>query len=78
MMEVIELTYTDDDIRRMDNVSTDIAAKYLGKNPQFIRCGLQHGIMPFGIAVKNRRWSYNIPGPALVRYKLFGRGECDE
>ena len=31
-----------------------------------------------GVAIKNKRWCYNIPGPALVRYKLFGRGECDE
>ena len=59
-------------IFEMDNVSPVIAAKYLGKNPQFIRCGLQHGILPFGVAIKNKRWCYNIPGPALVRYKKQG------
>jgi hypothetical protein len=63
---------TDTEIASMPNVPPDVAGAYLGKRGQYIRCGLQYGRLPFGTAVKNRRWAYHIPGPALVRYKNYG------
>lgn len=35
------------------------AAKLLGKSEQFVRIGLQRGILPFGYAVKmSTKWTY--------------------
>ena len=37
------------------------AAKLLGKSQQFVRIGLQRGILPFGYAVKmSTKWTYYI------------------
>ena len=37
------------------------AAKMLGKSEQFIRIGLQRGILPFGYVVKmSSKWCYHI------------------
>lgn len=37
------------------------AAKLLGKSEQFVRIGLQRGILPFGYAVKmSSKWTYYI------------------
>ncbi len=35
------------------------AAQILGKSPQFIRCGLRAGKLPFGIAVKGKGKTYS-------------------
>ena len=35
------------------NVPISEIAQATGKNPQFIRIGLQRGILPFGIAMKS-------------------------
>lgn len=36
-------------------------ARLLGKSEQFVRIGLQRGILPFGYAVKmNCKWCYHI------------------
>lgn len=64
----------DKKISEMANVSPEIAGKYLGKPAQFIRWGLQTGKLPFGVAVKTKRWSYHISGKALVHYKQYGIG----
>jgi ABC-type branched-subunit amino acid transport system permease subunit len=34
------------------NLSVEVAARYMGVNPQFVRVGLQQGILQFGYAVK--------------------------
>ena len=34
------------------NVPVNDAARIMGKSPQFIRVGLQRGILPFGVAFK--------------------------
>lgn len=45
------------------------AAKLLGKSPQFVRIGLQRGILPFGYAVKmSSRWTYHISEKKLKEY----------
>lgn len=44
------------------------AAKIMGKDPQFVRIGLQRGLLPFGWAIKISpgRYSY------FISDKLFG------
>lgn len=45
------------------------AAKVLGKSPQFVRIGLQRGILPIGTAVKmSSRWTYHISEEQLRKY----------
>ncbi len=43
------------------NLNLGVAAALMGKSEQFVRVGLQQGILPFGVAVKNKtRYSYYI------------------
>lgn len=46
------------------------AARIMGKDPQFIRIGLQRGLLPFGWAIKisPRRWSYFISKQLFEQY----------
>ena len=45
------------------------AAKLMGVSQQFIRIGLQHGIFPFGVAVKmSSRYTYYINEEKLLAY----------
>lgn len=67
----------DKQIAAMSNVPVAVAAAYIGKTPEFIRCGLIYRELPFGSAVKLKRYVYNIPGPALVRYKHYGREQSE-
>ena len=41
-------------------LSVEDAARLMGVTGQFIRVGLQQGALPFGYAVKRKRWSYYI------------------
>ncbi len=51
------------------------AAKLLGKSEQFVRIGLQRGILPFGYAVKmSTKWTYHISEAKI--YDYLG-GECN-
>lgn len=51
------------------NLSVTEAAKLLGKSPQFVRIGLQRGILPIGTAVKmSSRWTYHISKAKLDEY----------
>ncbi len=44
-------------------------ARLLGKSPQFIRVGLQRGILPFGYAVKmSNKWTYHISDKKVYEY----------
>ena len=44
-----------------NRISQEHAAELLGASPQFIRIGLQQGILKFGMAVKmSRQWTYVI------------------
>ena len=52
---------------RSVSVSIQKTAELLKKSEQFVRVGLQRGILPFGYAVKmSTRWTYHIS-----KYKLF-------
>lgn len=45
------------------------AAKLLQKSEQFVRIGLQRGILPFGYAVKmSSKWTYHISAAKLNEY----------
>ena len=45
------------------------AAKLLNKSQQFVRIGLQRGILPFGYAVKmSSKWTYHISAAKLREY----------
>ena len=45
------------------------AAKLLGKSEQFVRIGLQRGILPFGYAVKmSSKWTYHISEAKIYEY----------
>ena len=44
------------------NLSVEVAARYMGVNPQFVRVGLQKGLLNFGTAVQigGGRYTYYI------------------
>jgi len=45
------------------------AAELLGMSQQFVRIGLQRGILPFGSAVKlSSRWTYYVSPARLYEY----------
>lgn len=45
------------------------AAKLLNKSEQFVRIGLQRGILPFGYAVKmSSKWTYHVSEAKLNEY----------
>lgn len=44
-------------------------AKLLNKSPQFVRIGLQRGILPFGYAIKmSSKWTYHISEAKVYEY----------
>lgn len=44
-------------------------AKLLNKSPQFVRIGLQRGILPFGYAIKmSSVWTYHISDAKVYEY----------
>ena len=50
-------------------VTVKQAAKLLGVSEQFIRIGLQQGVLPIGVAVKmSERWTYHISLKRLNEY----------
>lgn len=52
------------------------AAKILGKSPQFVRIGLQRGVLPIGTAVKmSSRWTYYVNEYQLRQYLGLKEGE---
>lgn len=45
-------------------------AKLLDKSPQFVRIGLQRGILPFGYAIKlnGNKYTYHISAAKVYEY----------
>ena len=63
----------------MERVKVSEAAKLMGVSEQFIRVGLQRGILPIGHAVKLKQWVYYISKPMLEQYlgkKMPDSGNC--
>lgn len=53
----------------MNNISVKEAARILNKSQQFIRIGLQQGVLPIGVAVKmSNKWTYHISRKKLLEY----------
>lgn len=53
----------------MQKVPVKEAAEILGVSPQFIRVGLQQGVLPIGTAVKmSSVWTYHISPKLLDEY----------
>ena len=51
------------------NLKVSEAAKLMGKSQQFVRIGLQRGILPIGYAVKmSSKWSYHISAHKVYEY----------
>lgn len=54
------------------NVPVIVAAKIMGKSPQFVRIGLQRGILPIGRAMKindkNEQYDYYISPRLLAQF----------
>jgi hypothetical protein len=54
------------------SITVKQAAEIMGKDQQFIRIGLQRGILPFGTAIKskdrNRRYNYYISPELFKQY----------
>lgn len=44
-------------------------AKLIGMSPQFVRIGLQRGVLPFGVAIKmSSKWTYHISEAKVYEY----------
>lgn len=52
-----------------NNISVEEAARMIGKSHQFVRVGLQRGLLPFGTAIKmSTQYSYHISPKLLKEY----------
>ncbi len=52
-----------------EQISVKQAAEIMGKCQQFVRVGLQRGLLPFGTAVKAvTRWNYYISPKLFYEY----------
>lgn len=51
----------------MKKITPDVAAYVMGCSPQFVRIGLQRGLLDIGDAVKmSSKWTYNISPARLA------------
>lgn len=51
------------------NITVKEAARIMGKSQQFVRIGIQRGILPFGKAVKmSSIWTYHISPKEFWEY----------
>lgn len=55
---------------RNSNVPINLAARVMGKNPQYVRMALQKQLVPFGFAIKGsgNRYVYYISKPLFEEY----------
>ncbi len=55
--------------QRPAKISVEQAAEIMNVTPQFIRMGLRHGKLPFGVGIKmDKRWSYYINTERFLAY----------
>lgn len=51
------------------NIKVADAARLMGKSQQFVRVGLQRGLLPFGTAIKmSSMWTYHISPEKFCEY----------
>lgn len=67
--------YTDDDIRAMNKVTIQTAAKYLGISANAVTLGMRNALLPIGFAIRNEEnrysesWTYVIVPERMIAYK---------
>lgn len=50
-----------DNLRQTVNITVKETSEIMGMSQQFVRLGLQRGILPFGYAIKmSSKWTYHI------------------
>ena len=55
--------------KRDYSMTVQECARLLDKSPQFVRIGLQRGILPFGYAIKmSSKWTYHISEKKVHEY----------
>ena len=60
-----------------ENITINKAASLMKKSPQFVRIGLQRGLLPFGTAIKmSSRYTYYISPKEF--YEYIGKGNLYE
>ena len=58
-----------DNLGQTVNISVKETSEIMGKCQQFVRVGLQRGILPFGYAIKmSSKWTYHISKNKLFEY----------
>ena len=62
------------EVTQIDTISIEDAAKILGKNPQFVRLGLQQGTLPFGAAVRGGSSHISCTRTDFEPFRLYGYG----
>lgn len=61
------------------NISVKEAAEIMGKSQQFIRIGMQRGLLPIGTAIKmSSQWTYHISPKLFYEYVGEPRQQKDE
>lgn len=67
--QVLSLDVVEEPKEYSNNMPVVVAAQRMGKCQQFIRLGLQQGVLPFGTAVKlSSKWSYYISPKKFEEY----------
>lgn len=64
-------------------IGLPLAAAAMGKDPAFVRIGLQRGLLPFGVAIKKRegrfrKYSYYISPPKFLSFTGLSEDELRE
>ncbi|NLD16630.1 MAG: hypothetical protein GX666_03505 [Tissierellia bacterium] len=54
------------------NLTVKEAAKILGKSTDFVKMGIETGILPIGVCVEMGRKNYHISREALETYMKYG------
>lgn len=58
-----------DTLKQTVNITVKETSEIMGMSQQFVRLGLQRGILPFGYAVKmSSKWTYHISKNKLFEY----------
>jgi hypothetical protein len=55
-------------IKTIETMTVQEVADIIGKPPTFVRKGIKQGKFPFGVAVKQKRWSYWISKDKFERW----------
>ena len=69
MEQILESNNLTDNLRQTVNITVKETSEIMGMSQQFVRLGLQRGILPFGYAIKmSSKWTYHISKNKLFEY----------